>query len=104
VTSFRLSERARTDLVAIYERTAATFGEYQADAYHSGLERSFGLLADFPQIGAAVDDLAPGYRRFRFQSHLIFYTAEPSGVVIRTVLTTPATSARPCSTSERSPD
>jgi toxin ParE1/3/4 len=33
-----------------------------------------------------VDELAPGYRRFRFQSHLIFYTAEADHVVIRAVL------------------
>jgi toxin ParE1/3/4 len=86
VADYRLSERARANLTDIYEFTARTFGSYQADAYHSGLERTFGLLADFPLIGAAVDELAPGYRRFRFQSHLIFYTADPDHVVIRAVL------------------
>jgi len=86
VADFRLSERARTNLTDIYEFTARTFGIYQADAYHAGLERTFGLLADFPLIGTAVDELAPGHRRFRFQSHLIFYTAEPDQVVIRAVL------------------
>ena len=40
----------------------------------------------FPLIGSAVDEVAPGYRRFRFQSHLIFYTAERGDVVIRAVL------------------
>jgi hypothetical protein len=43
-----------------------------AAAYHAGLIRSFGLLADFPLIGQQVDELAANYRRFRFQSHLIF--------------------------------
>jgi len=83
VADFRLSERARANLTDIYEFTARTFGTYQADAYHAGLERTFGLLADFPLIGTAVDELAPGYRRCRSQSHLIFYTAEPDHVVIR---------------------
>jgi toxin ParE1/3/4 len=86
VADYRLSERARANLTDIYEFTARTFGAYQADAYHSGLERTFGLLGDFPLIGTAVDELAPGYRRFRFQSHLIFYTTEPNHVVIRAVL------------------
>jgi toxin ParE1/3/4 len=86
VAEFRLSERARADLTDIYEFTARTFGPYQADAYHAGLARTFGLLADFPLIGAVVDELAPGYRRFRFQSHFIFYTAEADHVVIRAVL------------------
>jgi toxin ParE1/3/4 len=49
--SFRLSESAKADLGAIYDYTEATFGSYQAEAYLSGLERTFGLLADFPLIG-----------------------------------------------------
>jgi hypothetical protein len=37
--------------VAIYDATETRFGRYQADAYFAGLERTFGLLADFPGIG-----------------------------------------------------
>jgi len=33
-----------------------------------------------------VDDLAPGYRRFRFQAHLVFYTEEADRIVIRAVI------------------
>jgi toxin ParE1/3/4 len=72
MASFRVSDRARADLVDIYNFTESNFGAYQAEAYHAGLERTFGLLADFPRIGQLVDELAPGYRRFRFQSHFIF--------------------------------
>jgi toxin ParE1/3/4 len=62
-----------------------TFGKYQAEAYHAGLERSFGLLADFPRIGQSVDELGTGYRRFRFQSHNIFYKEEAAYIVIRAI-------------------
>lgn len=86
VAEFRVSERARADLIDIYEYTAATFGQYQAEAYYAGLERTFGLIADFPQIGPAVDELASGYRRFRFQSHLIFYTVEIDHIVVRAII------------------
>jgi toxin ParE1/3/4 len=58
----------------------------QADAYYAGLVRSFGLLADFPNIGQPIDELALGYRRFRFQSHLIFYTVQPDYVEIRAIV------------------
>lgn len=51
VASFRLSARAKDELVAIYDDSEARFGSYQADAYLAGLERTFGLLADFPGIG-----------------------------------------------------
>jgi plasmid stabilization system protein ParE len=48
MAEFRLTERARADLIDIYGFTESKFGAYQADAYYSGLVRSFGLLADFP--------------------------------------------------------
>lgn len=86
--SYRLSARAGAELIAIYEYTEATFGAYQADAYHAGLERTFSLLADFPRIGQSAADLAPGYRRFRFQSHFVFFSDADDGVVIRAVLHT----------------
>jgi toxin ParE1/3/4 len=74
MAEYRLTQRARADLIDIYDFTEGKFGAYQAEAYHAGLIRSFGLLADFPLIGQTIDELAAGYRRFRFQSHLIFYT------------------------------
>jgi toxin ParE1/3/4 len=86
MAEYRLTERARTDLIEIYDFTEGKFGTYQADAYYAGLIRSLGLLADFPLIGQTVDDLAAGYRRFRFQSHLIFYTVRPDHVEIRAVV------------------
>ena len=86
MAEYRLTDRARADLIDIYDFTESKFGSYQADAYYAGLVRSFGLLADFPLIGQPVDELAVNYRRFRFQSHLIYYTASPDGVAIRAVI------------------
>jgi toxin ParE1/3/4 len=34
-------------------------------------------------MGTEVFHLAPGHRRFRFESHHIYYTPEPYGVLIR---------------------
>jgi toxin ParE1/3/4 len=83
MAEYRLANRARADLLDIYDFTESKFGAYQADAYYAGLVRSFELLADFPNIGQLIDELALGYRRFRFQSHLIFYTTKPNYVEIR---------------------
>lgn len=65
---FLLSERAKAELVAIYDDSEAHFGSYQADAYLAGLERTFGLLADFPpsdrrRILSEPDSDAFGFRR-----------------------------------------
>lgn len=85
MAEYKLSVRARSQLVDIYEFTAAAFGQYQAEAYHAGLERTFSLLADFPCIGQSVDELASRHRRFRFQSHHIFYTEEATYILIRAI-------------------
>ncbi|NDE90051.1 MAG: type II toxin-antitoxin system RelE/ParE family toxin [Alphaproteobacteria bacterium] len=70
----------------MYKFTLQTFGTYQAQAYHSGFERTFGLLADFPQIGTDVNHIKHNHRRFRFQSHYVYYTEESYGVFIRAII------------------
>ena len=85
VGNYRLSARAEAELIAIYDNSEAHFGRYQAEAYLAGFERIFGLLADFPRIGQSADDLASGYRRFRFQAHFVFYSEDGDGVVIRAI-------------------
>ena len=82
----KLSVRAEADLLDIYGHTESTFGAYQAEAYLAGLERTFDLLANFPRIGASIEEIMPGYRRFRFQAHVVFYSEDRSGVTIRAIL------------------
>jgi toxin ParE1/3/4 len=85
-TSYRLSVRAASDLLEIYSFTEEKFGAYQADAYHAGLERTFGLLADFPLMGSSADEVVAGCRRFRFQSHNIFYSEASGYLLIRAII------------------
>ena len=82
----RLSPPAEAELLDIYVRTESKFGLYQAEAYHAGFERIFGLLAQFPRMGISADELAPGFRRFQFQMHYIFYTEESDHVLIRALI------------------
>jgi toxin ParE1/3/4 len=94
VGEYRLSRLAREQIRDIGRFTLKRFGHYQAKAYHAGLERTFGLLADFPMMGVEVAEILVGLRRFRFQSHVIFYSLEPHGILIRAVLHA-AQNARP---------
>ena len=86
MAEYRLSRQAEADLLTIYASTEEKFGKYQADAYHAGFERSFGLLADFPRMGTSADELEAGFRRFRFQSHYIFYTENVGYILIRALI------------------
>ena len=83
---FRLSERADLQLDDIYFYGVQTFGVYQAEAYHSGLARIFGLIADFPLMGASADFVKVGLRRLRFQVHFVYYTVETDHVFIKGIL------------------
>lgn len=82
MAEFRLSLRVRRTLIEIYEFTDGRFGRYQADAYHAGFEKTFSLIAEFPRIGRGADEILAGVRRFRFQSHHIFYRVEDDHVLI----------------------
>jgi toxin ParE1/3/4 len=80
---YRLSLQARNQIRDIGRFSKRRFGAYQAKAYHAGLERTFGLLADFPKMGVAADELLSGARRFRFQSHIVFYIEDGDSILIR---------------------
>jgi toxin ParE1/3/4 len=86
VAEYRISVRARANILDIYRYGDETFGRYEAEAYSAGLEKSFGLLADFPKAGASAAELIPGLRRLRFQSHVIYFSADGDFVLIRAVL------------------
>lgn len=86
MAEYRLSIQTEADLLQIYDFTELRFGQYQAKAYHAGLEHSFSLLADFPRLGISADEFVVGLRRFRFQSHYIFYSEEVQHVLIRALI------------------
>jgi toxin ParE1/3/4 len=88
VARYELSEQATDELFGIYRYSEIKFGTYQAEAYHAGFVHTFGLLADFPRIGLPADELRTGYRRYRYQSHYVFYTEEPDHIVIRAIIHT----------------
>jgi toxin ParE1/3/4 len=85
VGSYRLSSQARNQIRDIGRFSKRRFGVYHAKAYHAGLERTFGLLADFPKMGVGADELLIGARRFRFQAHMILYTEDGDDILIRAV-------------------
>lgn len=86
MAAYRLTSEASADLDGIYEYTILTFGLDQAQDYLHGLHERFGTLAGNPGLGRPASDLAPELRRFRYQSHVVFYLPEEHGVLIVRVL------------------
>jgi hypothetical protein len=59
MAEYRLTQRARADLIDIYDFTEGKFGAYQAEAYHTGLVRSSGFLP----ISRSSDKRLTNWRR-----------------------------------------
>ena len=76
ITSYKLSRAAEKSLAEIVAYSDATFGAMQTAAYVAGLEASFNILVNYPRIGVASFEIKAGLRRYRHQSHYIFYTEQ----------------------------
>mgnify|MGYP003580679656 CR=1 FL=1 len=86
MAKYRLSKRAYPDIVGIGDYTIERFGIEQARRYRDRLEDAFQALADHPNRGRPADDVAPGLRRWNYQSHVVFFRLEARGILIVRVL------------------
>lgn len=79
---YRLTPSAIADLEAIWTWTARNWSVEQADAYVTGLERTFALLAANPRIARERDEITPPVRIFRHRAHIVVYRTEGPRVVV----------------------
>lgn len=70
---FRLTPRAKEDLLGIWNYTFEVWSEAQADHYVSLIYDRCAWLAVHPLIGKHRSDIGDGYYCFPQGSHLIFY-------------------------------
>jgi len=78
---FRLSGKARSDLIAIGRYTESTWGRVQRNRYLTGLDRCFAQLADSPELGVECAYIRQGYRKFPYGSHIIFYRHSDAEII-----------------------
>jgi toxin ParE1/3/4 len=86
MAKYRLSSRAYADIVGIGEYTIERFGIEQARRYRDRLDDAIQTLADNPSRGRPADDVAPGLRRWNYQSHAVFFRLEARGILVVRVL------------------
>ena len=86
MASYRLTNKAETDLSSLYEYGLLNFGFSKAQSYLLGLEERLQLLAQNPLYGRSVEQLARHLRRSEYLSHFIFYIQENKGVLVVRVL------------------
>jgi len=80
--AYKLSRKADVDIINIYVEGVRDFGVVQAEKYHAGLERVFGLIADNPKIARERAEITPPARFHPHGSHIIIYDVEANGDVL----------------------
>ena len=88
MNEYHLTRTAAADLRAIADYGLENFGFAKARQYRHGLEECFRLLARTPVIGLSAEELVPGIRRYKYESHWIFYLASDKRITIVRVLHT----------------
>lgn len=86
MNEYHLTRKAVADLRGIADYGLKNFGFAKARQYRRGLDECFRFLAHTPAVGLSADELVSGIRRYRYQSHWIFYSASDHGVTIVRVL------------------
>jgi len=86
VSSYKLSNAAKEDLIPIHHWGTKKFGPTQADKYFDNFFSHFEIIGRRPYSFEAVDYLKTGYRRCPYGSDSIYYRIENGFVEIMTVI------------------
>ena len=70
---YKISVKAQTDLINIWEYTYENWSLEQADRYIMILTDQFQEIAKNPNTGKNYEGLERDYRGFQIKSHVIFY-------------------------------
>ncbi|SIO30579.1 type II toxin-antitoxin system RelE/ParE family toxin [Vannielia litorea] len=73
MAAYHLTVSAEADVVGIWQYTAGTWSEAQAQIYHAELQTCFSRLAAGPF--RSFEDVAPGLRSCRVGRHVVFWLA-----------------------------
>lgn len=84
--SYRLSEDAKEDLIAIADYGDRTYGIEKSNDYRDKLKSHFRDLASFPLHHQAVSHIRKGYRRSVCGVHTIYYRIDDDHITIIRIL------------------
>ena len=71
--NYKISPRARLDLINIWEYTFEKWSVSQADIYYKILLDRIEGIPNNPSVGTNYNSARKGYRGLRVKSHIIFF-------------------------------
>ncbi|NOX76401.1 MAG: type II toxin-antitoxin system RelE/ParE family toxin [Gammaproteobacteria bacterium] len=79
--SFKVTRKAKADLVAIGQFTTSRWGKTHRNSYLKQLDNCFLRITENPELGTACDFIAKGYRKIPQGSHVVFYKPGPNNII-----------------------
>ena len=80
MAKYDITPKATDDLYHIWEYTADTWSEKQADAYYNILCAAMDEIAAAPQTtGRPYDEIIPGIRACHVRKHMVFFIVQANG-------------------------
>lgn len=86
MTSYKLSEEAKEDLIRIHHFGEKRFGKKQADKYCNSFFETFQIIAENPYAFESIDHIRIGYRRCPYGSDNIYFKVNESMVEIMAII------------------
>lgn len=70
---FRITNKAREDLIGIARYTEIVWGRDQRRLYLKQLDEVFHAVAENSELGRSCNEIRQGYFKYRKDSHVVFY-------------------------------
>lgn len=80
--TYKLTRKAAEDITHIYLEGVAAFGTAQAEQYHAGIETTFELLSQNPNLARKRHEITPPVHIHPYESHIIIYTIDKQNNVL----------------------
>lgn len=82
MTTFKVSGKAKTDLLKIAKYTQLTWGAAQRNDYLKLMDAAFHQLANEPLLGVSCSYIREEYRKRPQGSHVIYYKEHKANQII----------------------
>lgn len=86
MNNYTLSADAGEDFDNIYDYSLKSFGKKVARSYVESLKETLRNLAKNPNIGRDASNIKLGYYKYRYRSHVIYYSKNNDGIIIARLL------------------
>jgi len=81
MAAYKLTNKAKDDLLSIGRFTLKHWGEIQRNFYLKQLDHCFSQITENSMLGMGCEFIAEGYRKLPQGSHVIFYKQNQAGTV-----------------------